>query len=116
MEDFLGKTSIVVKLDFRQDVPNEFMRHLRFPDRRKGQREEYKADQNRKFGQQINRIHALAMTQDILIEAFLKNQFHKAIQAFDQVVQKTREIIRPERSVMRNKKSKKHYVMNYKKL
>jgi len=47
---------------------------------------------------------------------FLKNQFHKAIQAFDAVVEKTREIIRPGRTVVRNTKPKRPYSMIYKRL
>ena len=46
----------------------------------------------------------------------IKKQFEKAITAFDQVVEKTREIIRPGRSFPRNKKFKRTYSMNYKPL
>jgi len=45
--------------------------------------EEYRADKSRKFNQKINRTNALSMTQDILIAVFLKQQFEKALQAFD---------------------------------
>lgn len=116
LEDFSGKTSIAVRQDFFAKI---FLMSLcaiyAFPIEEKV-REEYKADQNRKFSQQINHTHALAMTQDILIGVFLKNRFDKAIEAFDQVVQKTREIIRPGRTVVRNKKPKKPYAMAYKRL
>ncbi|MDR2118430.1 MAG: hypothetical protein LBP25_02685, partial [Tannerellaceae bacterium] len=71
-------------------------------------REEYKADENRTHGQQINRTNALSMTRDILVGVFLKQQFGKAIKAFDDIVAKTREIIRPGRSVTRNKKLKSY--------
>jgi hypothetical protein len=79
-------------------------------------REEYKADETRKHDQKINRTNALSMTQEILISVFLKQQFEKAIHAFDTIVEKTRKIIRPGRSVERNKKPKKLYSMYYKKL
>jgi len=81
-------------------------------------REEYNADEKRKFDQQINHTHALAVTQDILIGVFLKNQFGQALQAFDRLVENTRGIIRPSRSVPRNMKheTKKPYSMNYKRL
>jgi hypothetical protein len=39
------------------------------------------------------------MTQEILMAVMLRKQFDKALEAFDQIVQKTREIIRPGRSV-----------------
>jgi hypothetical protein len=116
VENFSGKTAISVKQDFFAKI---FLMSLcaiyAFPIEEKV-RDEYKADENRKHNQQINHTHALAMTQDILIGVFLKHQFAKAIQAFDLLVEKTREIIRPGRSVVRNKKPKKPYSMNYKRL
>jgi len=116
VENFSGKTAIAVKQDFFAKI---FLMSLcaiyAFPIEEKV-REEYKADENRKHDQQINHTNALASTQDILIGVFLKNQFSKAIQAFDSLVEKTREIIRPGRSVVRNKKPKKNYSMNYKRL
>ena len=56
------------------------------------------------------------MTQEILIGVFLKNQFQKAIKAFDSLVENTGEIIRPGRRIKRNMKPKKPYAMNYKRL
>jgi hypothetical protein len=79
-------------------------------------REEYKADENRKHDQKINRTNALAMTKDILIALFVRKDYNLAIEAFDDVVSKTREIIRPGRSNERNHRPKKLYSMNYKKL
>ena len=79
-------------------------------------REEYKADKERKYDQKINRTNALSMTRNILIGVFLKKQFQKAIEAFDDNVSKTREIIRPGRSVERKPRTKKLYSMNYKPL
>ena len=78
--------------------------------------EEYKADQNRKYGQKINRTNALSMTQEILIAVMLRKQYKKALKAFDDVVEKTREIIRPGRNEPRNMKPKRLYSMNYKRL
>jgi hypothetical protein len=56
------------------------------------------------------------MTLDILITVFVKKKFKEALEAFDDYVSKTREIIRPGRNVPRNKKPKKPYPMNYKRL
>jgi hypothetical protein len=36
---------------------------------------EYRADENRKHPQKINRTNALAMTQDIMIGAFIKKKY-----------------------------------------
>jgi hypothetical protein len=116
LENFSGKTALAVKQDFHAKV---FLMTLcaayAHPIEEKVV-EEYKADQNRKFDQKINRTNAISMTQDILIAVFLRRQFEKALNAFDKIVAETREIIRPGRSNPRNKKQKQLYSMNYKRL
>jgi len=116
LENFSGKTALAVKQDFHAKV---FLMTLcaayAHPIEEKVV-EEYKADQNRKFDQKINRTNAISMTQDILIAVFLRRQFDKALNAFDKIVAETREIIRPGRSNPRNKKQKQLYSMNYKRL
>ncbi|MCK9641698.1 MAG: hypothetical protein M0R39_17485, partial [Prolixibacteraceae bacterium] len=74
------------------------------------------ADKERAHDQKINRTNALSMTQDILISVMIKRQYKKALEAFDDIVEKTREIIRPGRSVPRKMKPKRPYSMNYKRL
>jgi len=116
VENFSGRTAISVKQDFFSKV---FLMTLcaayAFPIEEKVM-EEYKADENRKFDQKINRTHALSVTRDILIGVFIKHQFVRALKAFDHLVENTREIIRPGRSVVRNIKPKKPYSMIYKRL
>jgi len=116
LENFSGKTAQAVKQDFHAKV---FLMTLcaayAHPIEEKVT-EEYKADQSRKFDQKINRTSALSMTQDILIAVFLRQQFEKALQAFDSVVEKPREVIRPGRKEPRKKRPKKPYSMNYKRL
>jgi len=116
LEDFSGKTAKSVKQDFHAKV---FLLTLcatyAYPIDEKV-REEYKADQNRKHDQKINRTNAVAMTKDILISVFIRKEYKKALAAFDDIVSKTREIIRPGRSVERHKRPKKNYAMNYKRL
>ena len=116
VENFSGRTAISVKQDFFSKV---FLMTLcaayAFPIEEKVM-EEYKADENRKFDQKINRTHALSVTRDILIGVFIKHQFVRALKAFDHLVENTREIIRPGRSVVRNIKPKKPYSMTYKRL
>ncbi|MGB5553356.1 MAG: IS4 family transposase [Flavobacteriaceae bacterium] len=116
MENFSGKTARSVKQDFHAKV---FLMTLcaayAHPIEEKVV-EEYKADQNRKFDQKINRTNAISMTQDILIAVMLRKQFEKAIDAFDKIVADTREIIRPGRSNPRKHKQKNPYSMNYKRL
>jgi len=116
LEDFSGKTAKAVKQDFFAKV---FLMTLcaayAYPIDEKV-REEYKADQNRKHDQKINRTNAIAMTKDILIAVFIRKEYKRALEAFDDVVSKTREIIRPGRSVDRKHRPKRLYTMNYKKL
>ena len=70
VENFSGKTAISVKQDFYSKV---FLMSLcaayAFPIEEKV-REEYRADDNRKRDQKINRTNALAATQDILTGVF----------------------------------------------
>lgn len=117
MENFSGKTAKAVKQDFHAKV---FLMTLcaayAHPIEDKVI-EEYKADQQqRKHDQKINRTNAMSMTMDIMIAVIIRKQFKKALSAFDDIVQKTREIIRPGRSFPRNKKLKRTYSMNYKPL
>jgi len=116
LENFSGKTARAVRQDFYARV---FLMTLcaayAHPIEERVVKE-YKADQNRKFDQKINRTNALSMTQNILIAVFIRKQFEKAISAFDKIVADTREIIRPGRSNPRKKKPKQLYSMNYKPL
>jgi Transposase DDE domain len=116
LEQFSGKTALAVKQDFYAKVflltlcsayahPIEDMVI-----------KEFKADEDRKFSQKINRTSAIDMTQKILVGVFIKKHFKKAMAAFDQIIYKTREIIRPNRSVPRKHSTKKNYSMNYKRL
>ena len=116
LENFSGKTAIAVKQDFFAKV---FLMTLcaayAHPIEEKVTNE-YKADKERVHDQKINRTNALSMTQDILISVMIKKQYKKALEAFDDIVEKTREIIRPGRKVSREFKQKRPYSMNYKRL
>lgn len=116
VENFSGKTAQAVKQDFHAKVFLMTLCAAYAHPIEERVMAEYKADQTRKFDQKINRTNALSMTQDILLMVFIRKQFDKALDAFDNVVASTREIIRPGRSEPRNKKPKKLYSMNYKRL
>jgi hypothetical protein len=60
-------------------------------------KKEFKADQTRKHDQQINPTNAIATISQVFIGLFLKKMPHKALEAFDDLVYQTREIIRPNR-------------------
>lgn len=116
IENFSGKTAKAVKQDFHAKV---FLMTLcatyAHPIEEKVV-QEYKADQNRKHSQKINRTNAISMTQEIIIGVLIRKQFSKALEAFDHIVAQTREIIRPGRNNPRNKKPKKIFSLNYKRL
>lgn len=115
VENFSGKTALAVKQDFYAKV---FMMSLcavlAFPIEEKV-RQEYNGEKAR-HQQKINRTSALRMTRDISIGLFIKKLINKALKAFDSIMYKTREIIRPGRKFERKHKSKKTYSMNYKPL
>ena len=116
LENFSGKTAKAIKQDFFAKV---FLLTLcaayAHPIEEKV-KQEFKADQNRKHSQKINRTNAISMTQEIIIGVLIRKQFVKALEAFDHIVAQTREIIRPGRNNPRNKKQKMRYSMNYKRL
>ncbi len=64
----------------------------------------------------INHTNALSMIRNISIGLFLKGIVKEALNAFDKIVLKTTEIVRPNRKNPRNKKTKKLFHMNYKPL
>jgi hypothetical protein len=116
IEQFSGKTALAVKQDFYAKVFAMTLCAINaFPIEEKV-KAEYKKDGKRKHDQQINRTSAMSMTHELIIGSFIQKQFQSAIQAFDSIVENTREIIRPDRSFPRNHQQKKPYSMNYKPL
>ncbi len=116
LEDFSGKTARAVRQDFHVKIFSLTMcAALSHPIEEKV-RAEFKADKTRKFDQQINRTHALASLSDMFIPMFLKRKLGRLLKVFDDLVYRTREIIRPGRSNPRNHRPKRQYHMNYKKL
>lgn len=78
--------------------------------------EKYKAYHKRNYNQKINQANTISMTKNNLVLVFFRKQFTKRLQKFDQVVEKTKEIVRPGQSNHRNIKSKRTYSINYKRL
>lgn len=115
IENFSGKTAIAVKQDFYAKVYMMSMcASLAFPIEEQVKKEH--EEEKRKHPVKINRTSALASYRDIVVSAFLKKNWEKALEAFDRIVKKTTEIIRPGRSLPRNHRPKKKYSMNYKRL
>lgn len=116
LEDFSGKTAKAVKQDFHAKIFLLTLTAAYAHPVEERVREEFKADEKRKHDQKINRTNAVSMTQNILVGIFIKQQYEKAINAFDKIVYNTREIIRPNRKIERKHRQKKPYCMNYKRL
>jgi hypothetical protein len=115
VESFTGKTARAVKQDFFAKVfMMSLCANLAFPIEEKVKKES--RESANKHPQKINRTSAFEMLRKISIGFFLKNMVKKALVFFDMLVQKTTEIVRPNRKVVRKKKPKKLYFMNYKPL
>lgn len=116
LENFSGKTAKSVKQDFHAKMFLMTLSAAYAHPIEERIKKEFKADQNRKHDQKINRTNAISMTKDILVGVFIKQQYKKALKAFDEIVYSTREIIRPDRKNKRKHRQKKPYSMNYKRL
>lgn len=116
VERFSGKTAISVKQDFHSKILLMTLTAAFAHPIEEKVRAEFKADEFRKHDQKINRTNALAAMRENSISIFLKEIIQKTITAFDEIVYKTREIIRKGRSFPRKHKPKKRYSPNYKPL
>lgn len=116
LEDFSGKTAKAVKQDFHAKILMMTLCAAFAHPIEEKVRAEHKESENRKHVQKINRTNALAVFSDMAIPMFLKRKFNESLETFDEIVYKTREIVRPDRSEPRPKKPKKPYSMNYKRL
>lgn len=116
LEDFSGKTARAIKQDFHAKIFLLTLTATYAHPIEERVRKEYKADQTRKHSQKINRTNAIAMTQEILVSVFIKGNIVMALKAFDDLVQRTREIIRPNRKMERKKRPNKTYSINYKRI
>jgi hypothetical protein len=117
VEYFSGKTARAVKQDFHAKV---FMMTLcavlAFPIEEQVKKEHLQ--EKNKHPKKINRTAALSLTGHLAIGLLLKQKVNEAINAFDKIVLKTTEIIRPNRKFPRKKKSKPQPLYNqiYKRL
>lgn len=113
VENFSGKTARAVRQDFFAKIfLMNLCAYLGYPIEEKV-RAEWNAEQNKRQ-QKINRTSAIEMTRSISIALFLKRTHQKAIAAFDILIKKTLEIVRPRRKNPRVKKTKQVHYMNYK--
>lgn len=116
LEDFSGMTARAVQQDFYAKIFILTLTSAYAHPIEERVRREFKADKKRKFNQKINRTNAISNIIDIIIPNFIKNNFENAIAFFDDIVYKTREIIRPGRNIPKKKRPRKPFSINYKKL
>nr|WP_280746777.1 IS4 family transposase [Parabacteroides sp. PF5-9] len=119
LEDFSGKTAKAVKQDFHAKIlMMTLCAALSFPIEEKVRQESRDEKNNnlRKHEKKINRTSALGVFYDIAIGIFIKRDIENALKAFDQLMTKTCEIIRPDRTNPRIHRTKKVYYMNKKRL
>ena len=115
IEGFTGRTSRSVYQDFYAKV---FMMTLcavlSHPIEVKVKEEYTKEKTRNKYDQQINRTAAIAETKDNLVNLLIKKTYKKTVDVMDALIEKTREIIRPNRKVPIKHLVKKRYHTNYK--
>ena len=115
VEAFSGLTARSIYQDFYAKIlMMTFCAILSYPIEEKVKREYAKEKTQNKFDQQINKTNAMAVTKDNLIYLFFKNTWKTILERIDELIEKTREIIRPERKNPRNHKQKKIYHVTYK--
>lgn len=114
IEAFSGKTAKAVKQDFHAKVFLMTMCAAFAHPIEEKVVAEYKAEKEGRLQQKINKTNSLAIMMDIAIPMFIKKKFREALDTFDDLVFKTREVVRPGRKVPRHKRQKKPHYMNYK--
>jgi hypothetical protein len=115
LEAFSGKTAIAIKQDFFAKV---FLMTttavLAFPLEEQLKKEQ--AIEKKKHEYKINRTNALSFVKDSAPNIFIKKFVAGAINAFDNILRATVEIVRPGRKEKRNHQKRKPPSMNYKQL
>lgn len=115
LENFSGKTALAVKQDFFAKVfIMSLCALLTFPIDEKVKKES--ACSGKKRRQKVNHTNTLSLLRNMCVALLLKRMVKNAIKAFDLLVEKTTEIVRPGRKYERKKRAKKLYHMNYKQL
>ena len=110
LENFSGKTALAVKQDFFAKVfIMSLCAVLAFPLDEKVKKES--ASTGNKHKQKINRTNAISMLRNISVALLLKQMVKKAIKAFDLLVEKTTEIVRPPDFVTATPKLKFPYIL-----
>jgi len=120
IEAFSGRTARSVRQDFHAKV---FMMNLcatlSYPIEERVKKEYHEEKTGNKYSQKMNNTNAISLTKDNLIRllyVFKESKIKLFFQAFDKIIESTREVVRPQRNFSRKKskvRSKIHYT-NYK--
>lgn len=112
---FSGKTALAIKQDFQANVLQmNLCATLTFPIEEKVRREN-KIRIN-KHEKQVNRSNALSIIKESMVLFFIKNKTKQVLRNMQKILEKTCEIVRPNRSFKRKHKPKQSHHMNYKRL
>ena len=115
LESFSGMSALSVKQDFYAGIFSmNICAAISFPIEQKV-REESK-DANLKHTKTVNKTNALSMVCECMVGVFIKKRIKRFLNILDEILTKTTEAIRPNRSFPRNHKQKKPKSMNYKKM
>jgi hypothetical protein len=113
LERFSGKTTRSVEQDFYAKI---FLMTLcsayAFPIDEKVKKE-YEENKEVKHLQKVNRTNAVSVLSNMLVSIFIRKT-DNFLTYFDELIYKTREIVRLDRHHERNKKPKRLYSINYK--
>ena len=115
IESFSGLTALSVRQDFYAGIfAMNACAVLNFPIEQKV-REESKGSAD-KYAKKVNQTNAFSLVRECMIGVFIKKKIKSFLISFDEILIKTKEAIRPNRSFPRNHKQKKPKSMNYKKM
>lgn len=113
MESFSGMTALSVKQDFYAGIFSmNLCAMMSFPIEQKVREESKEAElKNTKM---VNRTNAFSLVRESMVGVFLKKKIKGFLKTVDNILQKTTEAIRSNRTFPRNHKQKKPKSMNYK--
>lgn len=114
VQSFTGKTATAVRQDFQAKVfAMNLCAVMAFPVEEKLREE---GRQGRKHDRKVNRTSALALVSESIVAIFVKRLTTRALEAFDKIVHRTTEIVRPGRKNPRNHRKNQPPTTNYKRL
>jgi PIN domain nuclease of toxin-antitoxin system len=115
-EAFSGKTARNIKQDFYAKVFMMTVCAILAHPIEQRVRKESQAAKELEQSRQINRTNALAFCKDHWDRLWIRRKIKKALAALDEILVRTREMVRPNRKFARNHKQKKPPSMAYKQL